>query len=122
MILVDGITRPIARRSSRHLHTSNEEPGRVVVLTCPHTVYWRYVCGTTVIPGNVGSRTDLPSQSIIPVFLRPFMPRKDKSNRPPLNVVTTGPGRCRNAYRTAYWFYSKSGFMKLHVSLVHLLL
>jgi hypothetical protein len=38
----------------RHLHTVNEEPGHVVVLTCPHKVYWRYVYGTTVVPGNVG--------------------------------------------------------------------
>ena len=83
----------------------------------------RYIGGTCAVPPwsqeTSGSRTDLPSKSIIPVSVRPFMPRKDKSNRWPLNVVMTGPGRCRNAYRAAYWFYSKSGLM---VSLVHLLL
>ena len=60
---------------------------------------------TAVIPGNIGSRTDLPSKSIVPVSarpFRPFMPRKDKSNRFPLGVVMTGPGRCRNAYRARY--------------------
>jgi len=101
-----------------HLHTVNEGPGRFVVLTCPHTLYWRYMCGTAVILGNIGSRTDLPTKSIIPASARPFMPRKDKSNRFPLNVVMTGPGRCRNAYRARYGFCSKSGLMARPLPLV----
>jgi hypothetical protein len=62
-----------------------------------------YMCSTAVNPRrNIGSRTDLPFKPIIPVSVRPFMPRTDKSNRFPLNVVMTGQGRCRNAYRARY--------------------
>jgi hypothetical protein len=90
---LDGIIHPIGGRSPHPCVTYIQSTRNQDMLwfSLAHT---QYIGGTCAVPPwsqeASGSRTDLLSKSIIPVSVRPFIPRKDKSNRWPLNYDRAG--------------------------------